>query len=110
MLLEDYFEFLSSIDIRLKGTRVGIEHVLYHCIYKPKPPEEIVKQFSSVTLEQVHATILYYLHDPETVGKYVAEWLEYTDKAAEQDANPPAHILRLCKIIEQQHAERQVTQ
>ena len=27
MQLEDYFEFLTSEDIRIKGTRVGIEHI-----------------------------------------------------------------------------------
>ncbi|MGH2367163.1 MAG: DUF433 domain-containing protein, partial [Chloroflexota bacterium] len=29
MQLEDYFDFLAPDDIRLKGTRVGIETVLY---------------------------------------------------------------------------------
>lgn len=28
MQLEDYFEFLASDDICLKGTRIGIEHIL----------------------------------------------------------------------------------
>lgn len=109
MLLEDYFEFLSPIDIRLKGTRVGIEHVLYHYLYAPKSPEEIVQQFSSVTLEQVYATILYYLHNPEPVGQYVAEWLEHTEKAAaEQDANPPDYVLRLRALREQLRTQKQL--
>lgn len=108
MLLEDYFDFQRPDDIRLKGTRVGIEHVLYHYIYAPKPPEEIVKQFSSVTLEQVHATILYYLHNPETVGRYVADWLDYTTKAAAaQDANPPEFVLRLRELVAQRQAAKQ---
>lgn len=111
MLLEDYFEFLSPIDIRLRGTRVGIEHILYLYLYLSKTPEAIADEFTSVTLEQVYATILYYLHDPQTVGTYVAEWVEYSDKAAaEQDANPPAHIVRLRKIIEEQRSAQQVPQ
>jgi uncharacterized protein (DUF433 family) len=111
IILEDYFEFFSSIDIRLKGTRVGIEHVLYPFIYLSQSPEEIVQQFSSVTLEQVYAAILYYLHHQETVGQYVSDWIKHTDEAAAaQDANPSAHLLRLRHIIEQQRASARVTQ
>ncbi|MGG6263676.1 DUF433 domain-containing protein [Leptolyngbya sp. AN03gr2] len=111
MLLEDYFEFLSSIDIRLKGTRVGIEHILYPYLYLSEAPEAISEQFESVTLEQVYATILYYLHDPKTVGQYVTDWIEQTDRAAiEQDTNPSPQILRLRQIIEQQRSVEQVSQ
>ncbi|AVQ70825.1 hypothetical protein MTo_02837 [Microcystis aeruginosa NIES-1211] len=34
MQLEDYFNFLTPNDIRLKGTRIGIETILYDYIYK----------------------------------------------------------------------------
>ena len=33
MQLEDYFNFLSEDDIRLKGTRIGIETILYGYIH-----------------------------------------------------------------------------
>ncbi len=39
MLLEDYFEFLAPDDIRVKGTRVGIESILYKYIYRQRSPE-----------------------------------------------------------------------
>ena len=29
MQLEDYFDFLAADDIRLKGSRIGIESILY---------------------------------------------------------------------------------
>ena len=32
MQLEDYFNFLAPNDIRLKGTRVGIETIIYDFI------------------------------------------------------------------------------
>ncbi len=38
MQLEDYFEFLTSKDIRIKGTRVGIEHILYEYIHCGQTP------------------------------------------------------------------------
>ena len=34
MEIERYFDFLSEDDIRIAGTRVGIETVLYDYIYR----------------------------------------------------------------------------
>ena len=45
MLIEEYFEFLADDDIRVKGTRVGIESILYEYIYQQRSPEEILKTF-----------------------------------------------------------------
>jgi len=67
MLLEDYFNFLAPDDIRLKGTRVGIETILFDRLFRAKTPEEIAYTYPSVTLEQVYATILYYLHNKQAV-------------------------------------------
>ncbi|MCP4700248.1 MAG: DUF433 domain-containing protein [Gammaproteobacteria bacterium] len=99
MLLEDYFDFLSADDIRLKGSRVGIESVLYEYIYREQPPEAIVKCFPSLTLEGIYAAILYYLHNRERVEAYLLDWLEYGRKAREeQKHNPPPVVLRLREL------------
>jgi uncharacterized protein (DUF433 family) len=96
MQLENYFDFLAQDDIRIKGTRIGIEHVLDQYLHEKKSPEEIVELFPTVTLEQVYATILYYLSDRDRVGRYVADWLEYTQQAeATYDRNPPLGVVRL---------------
>jgi len=58
MQLEDYFNFLTPNDIRLKGTRIGIETILYDYIYHAKTPEEIANIYSSLRLEPLSATIL----------------------------------------------------
>ena len=91
MQLEDYFVFLAPDDIRIRGTRIGIEHVLYEYIHNAKSPEEITQTFETVTLAQVYATVLYYLENRETVEQYIADWLDDTLKAeAEHDQHPPA--------------------
>lgn len=46
MQLEDYFNFLAPNDIRLQGTRVGIETILYDYIFKARTPEEIEQTYS----------------------------------------------------------------
>lgn len=90
MKLEDYFVFLTSNDIRLKHTRIGIETVLYDYIYRSRTPEEIAKTYPSLTLEQVYATILYYLHNKEAVDRYITNWLEWGHQMREeQKRNPP---------------------
>lgn len=102
MQLEDYFDFLAPNDIRIKGSRIGIESVLYEFIHNAKTPEEIDAQFWSIDLEQVYATILYYLHNKEAVHQYVTDWLEFGERMrAEQEKNPPPVIQRLRKLRQQ---------
>jgi uncharacterized protein (DUF433 family) len=91
MQLEDYFDMHSPEDIRLRGTRVGIETVLYDHIYRARTPEQIVTSYPSLTLEQVHATIVYYLHERERIDAYLAAWLEWGQRSrVAQEADPRA--------------------
>ena len=106
MQIEDYFNFLAEDDIRIKGTRIGIESVLYEYIYNCLSPEEIDQRFHTVTLEQVYATILYFLQNQQKVSAYFADYLEYCRKAREeQEKNPSPGVIRLRELI----AERRKT-
>ena len=106
MLLEDYFNFFAPDDIRLKGTRIGIETILFDHIFRAKTPEEIAKTYPSLTLEQVYATILYYLHNQPAVEAYMTDWLEWGDKMrAEQQSNPRPIVERLRKLKAQKLAK-----
>ena len=105
MQLEDYFDFQRPDDIRVKGTRVGIENILYEYIYRSRTPEEIVHCFSTVDLEQVYATILYYLHNKEAVSKYIADWLEWSHQQLKaQQLNPSPSAIRLRKLRKEREA------
>jgi uncharacterized protein (DUF433 family) len=90
MKLEDYFDFQAEDDIRIRGSRIGIESVLYEHIHRSQTPEQIAARFHTLTLEQVYATILYYLHNKEAVSAYLADWLEYCREAREKDLTDPA--------------------
>ncbi|MFB2833541.1 DUF433 domain-containing protein [Floridanema evergladense] len=106
MQLEDYFNFLAPDDIRLKGTRVGIETILYEYIYRARTPEEIAQIYPTVTLEQVYATILYYHHEKEKVSQYISEWLEWSHQMREeQRKNPHPGVKRLMEIKAAQKAQ-----
>lgn len=103
MQLEDYFNFLDLNDIRLKESRIGIETILYEYLFRDRTPEEIAKIYSSLTLEQVYATILYYLHNQEAINKYMTEWLEWGEQMREeQRRNPPP----VAEKLRQSKAER----
>ncbi len=102
MNLESYFDFLAPDDIRIKGTRVGIESVLYEYIHREQRPEAIAKRFPTIDLEQVYATILYYLHHKEKINKYIEDWLDYGKRMREhQRENPPPILLRMKARMEE---------
>ena len=74
MELEGYLDFMSTNDIRIKGTRIGIEFVIRD-YRQGASPEEIVLRYPTLTLERVHAVITYYLHHRESMDAYVERWL-----------------------------------
>ncbi|MBC8450149.1 MAG: DUF433 domain-containing protein [Chloroflexi bacterium] len=111
MELESYFDFLAPDDIRIKGTRVGIETILYEYIHRSQSPEAIAARYPSLTLEQVHAAITYYLHNRQAVSAYLEDWLEHgRQMREEQERNPPPVVVKLRALAAQRrHAEAQVT-
>ena len=107
MQLEDYFDFLSEDDIRIKGTRIGIESVLYEYIHRDQEPKAIVQCYHTLSLEQVYATILYYLHNKERVGEYLADYLEYCRKSKEEyEKNLPPVVVRLRQLKAERESGR----
>ena len=99
MVFEDYFDFLAPNDIRIKGTRVGIETVLYDFIHQSKSPDAIAACYPSLTLEQIYATITYYRHNKEAVTLYLADWLEQGDRMRKgQRRNPPPVVSKLLRV------------
>lgn len=93
--MENYFDFLSPDDIRIKGTRIGIETVLDDYL-GGSSPEEIAARYRTLTLEQVYATITYYLHKRKEIDEYLERWRAYTEAAwQEQQRNPPEFVQEL---------------
>lgn len=105
MQLEDYFDFQRPDDIRVKGTRIGIETILYDFIHRARTPEQIAQTYPSLNLEQVYATILYYLHNKEAVTNYIADWLEWSHQQLKaQQLNPSPSAIRLRKLRAEREA------
>ena len=106
MQLKDYFEFLGPDDIRIKGHRIGIDDVLYYYL-EGYTPEEIAVNLPTLSLEQIHATITYYLHNRAEVDAYLlrlAGWREQSYR--EWETNPPPVVQRLRALKAQQTKEQ----
>ncbi|MFN3761867.1 MAG: DUF433 domain-containing protein [Anaerolineae bacterium] len=106
-MLESYFEFLDSGEIRIKGTRVGLEIVIRDYL-QGASPEEIVLRYPTLSLEQVHAAILYYLQDREKVYRYVQEcWQEGEEGWRKQQTNSSEFVSALRQRLEAHRRSRQ---
>jgi uncharacterized protein (DUF433 family) len=70
MQLEDYFDFLSPDDIRIKGHRIGIDDVIRYYL-DGYSPEEIQTELPSLNLEKIYATITYYLQHRVEMNAYM---------------------------------------
>jgi len=75
--LARYFEFVPASGearraIRVAGTRVGVEFVLRD-YWAGASAEELALRFPSLSLEQIHALITYYLARREEMDVYLAE-------------------------------------
>jgi uncharacterized protein (DUF433 family) len=106
--LIDDFNFLTPGDIRLKGSRIGIETILYEYIDRGCSPEEIAQTYPSLSLEQIYATILYYLQEQETVSAYIKNWIEHGHKMREQQRlNPPPISEKFKQLRSERRAKEQ---
>lgn len=72
---------------RVTGTRVSLDSIV-HAYWQGRLLEAIVADFPSLTLEQVHGAIAFYLgHQPE-IDAYLAEqdarWRQFQQESAAQ--------------------------
>lgn len=105
MQLEDYFDYVGPDAIRLKGHRIGLEHIVER-FKRGESPEMIMVYFGTLTLEEVYATITYYLHNKVEVDAYLERLDRFVEeRMREADANPAPVTLRLRALKEQRERE-----
>lgn len=100
MQLTDYFDVHSESDIRIRGTRVGIETVLLDFL-DGVSLEEIAVRYRSVTLEQVYATITYYLQQRAVIDAYLDAYKRESDLAYEKQAQSPSDVVKRLRALKQ---------
>ncbi|MEX2141119.1 MAG: DUF433 domain-containing protein [Pirellulales bacterium] len=97
-----YLDRHAENDVRIRGTRVGIEQLL-SAYNDGLTADELAFQYRTVTLEQVHGVIAYYLANKAAVDEYLRSWEhESEERRAEWERQPkPDVVLRLRKIAAQ---------
>ena len=106
MQLEDYFDFLSPDDIRIKGHRIGIDHILEYFL-NGYSPEEINAVYPDLELEKIYATITYYLHQRSEIDAYLLRLKRTREEHYQQwAANPSAMALRMRSVKAERDRER----
>ena len=108
MQLEDYLDFIEADVIRLKGRRIGLEHIVER-YQEGLSPEQIAAYFGDLSLEQVYAVITYYLHNQSDVDAYLARLDRFVESEMRRaDANPSPTIQRL-RALKQRQREPSAT-
>ena len=96
MDLERYFDFVAEDVIRIKGTRVGIETVLED--YRVgATPEEIVIRYPTLSLQQVYATITYYLENRSGLDAYLERVRQRRERGWEEQQRQPSDFVQLLR-------------
>jgi hypothetical protein len=98
--------FLASNDIRLKGTRIGIETILTDYLELGLFAEQIAARYPTLSLEQVYATLTYYWHNRQQVDGYLGSVAEEVERQRqEQMLHPSPAIQRLRRMASQRRKE-----
>jgi uncharacterized protein (DUF433 family) len=82
-----YVERLPNGAWRVAGTRVSLDSIV-HAYWDGRLPEAIAADFPSLTLEQIHGAIAYYLGYRQEIDAYLQEqdarWHEFQQQSEQR--------------------------
>lgn len=98
--LEEYFDFSGSHPVRIKGHRVGI-NLIIEDFKSGMPAEEIAAEFPTIRLEDVFATLTYYLQNQQQLDNWLTslqDWMQQDMHEKQAHPSPVAQRLRGMKV------------
>jgi uncharacterized protein (DUF433 family) len=101
MQLDDQFDFIPPpyAQIRLKGTRIGIEHVIRY-YNGGMTAEQIAHAFAyPLRLAQVYAAITYYLDKKDELDAYVRDMDEAGERLRQEVERDPGNRALREKLV-----------
>lgn len=99
MQLEDYLDFQAPDVIRLKGHRIGLEHVIER-YQEGYSAEEIAREFLGLELPLIYAAITYYLLNRAAMDAYLARVnAAYQQRMREDDAEPAPPVVQRLRAL-----------
>jgi uncharacterized protein (DUF433 family) len=102
--LDRYFEGIGSDAIKLKGHRIGIEHVLIYYL-EGYNPDEIAREFPGLSLEKIYATITYYLANREEIDSYLQRRAARNEQAYQEWVVNPSPVIERLRFLRQKNGE-----
>lgn len=107
MQLEEYFDFINEDAIRIHGQRVDIAHVLAY--YQEGYGAEIIAlELPSLSLEEIHATITYYLRNQAAIDHYLERRLALAGRMMhEEDSHEPPAVVQKIRTLRAHHTRGQ---
>lgn len=114
MQLDMYLERPAPDVIKLKGHRIGLEHIVER-FQAGVTPQRIAADFPGVGLPVIYTTIAYYLHNKDEVDAYMARINAEAERQYQAWLNDPnggqhPRVQRLRALQEQRQRERQEAQ
>ena len=106
MDVQDYFDFIDEISIRIKGHRIYIDEVLEERL-QGKEPEEILQYFPNLPLEKIYATLLYYEANKAEVEAYLERVRQYQKKSDQECGQTQGPMLILVEERERLRKKRE---
>ena len=109
MQLEDYFDFIMEPveTIRIKDTRMSLDAVLYAFNQGMTPDQIVVYYGGSVLLEEVYASITYYLHHKPRIDAYLKESHERDERLYQEYLKQePSPVVKRLREIKAQKASQ----
>lgn len=103
--MEDYLSLIERDVIRVKGHRIGLEHIVER-YREGDSPEQIAIDFPGVSLAQIYGIIAYYLQNEEEVNAYVARVNARAETAYQQWAANPSPMTERVRAIRAQRERK----
>ncbi len=102
--LTNYLDFTNPDAIRVKGHRLGIEHILDYYL-EGYNPDEIAQELPGLNLETVYAAIAYYLANRAKMDAYLLRRRARNEKAYQEWAAAPSPLIQRLRVLREKQAE-----
>lgn len=102
--MDEYLELLGPDIIRVKGHRIGLEHIVER-YQEGYSPEQIALDFPGLGLQQIYGIIAYYLHNQSEVNAYLARVNSRSDAAYHQWSQRPSDATQRVRALLAQRAQ-----
>jgi uncharacterized protein (DUF433 family) len=102
--LTKYLDFSNPDAIRIKGHRLGIEHILDYYL-EGHNPDEIAQEFPGLNLETIYAVIIYYLTNRTKMDAYLLQRRTLNEQAYQEWAAAPSPLIQRLRAVREERSK-----